>query len=151
MVDRAHATEDLVLTPVVVEEALGEEGKLTGVRVRNLETDEVSVIPRTGSSSRSPRSETKLFVDQLDHDSEGFTSFTQRARRRRTSKASSPPAMSSDHVYRQAVTRPAWARWRRSTPSGGLSAPKGHAETGAHSARANMAEWVDLSTRSRRS
>src|SRR6185437_14366896 len=42
MVDRAHANDKIeFVTPVVVEEALGAgEGKLTGVRIRNLETDE---------------------------------------------------------------------------------------------------------------
>src|SRR5499433_4150244 len=50
MVDRAHANEKIeFVTPVVVEEALGvAEGKLTGVRIRNVETDEVTEIPADG-------------------------------------------------------------------------------------------------------
>src|SRR5437667_382930 len=50
MFDRARDNDKIeFVTPVVVEEALGaEDGKLTGVRIRNLETDEVSEIPADG-------------------------------------------------------------------------------------------------------
>src|SRR5262249_57449611 len=75
MVDRAHANEKIeFVTPVVVEEALGvAEGKLTGVRIRNVETDEVSEIPADGlfvAIGHDPT--TTLFVDQLDHDEAGY-------------------------------------------------------------------------------
>src|SRR5919109_2189505 len=50
MVDRARANDTIeFLTPYVVEEALGaEHGKLTGVRVRNVETDELTDVPADG-------------------------------------------------------------------------------------------------------
>src|SRR5438067_7392048 len=75
MFDRARANEKIeFVTPVVVEEALGaEDGKLTGVRIRNLETDEISEIPADGlfvAIGHDPT--TKLFLDQLDHDEAGY-------------------------------------------------------------------------------
>src|SRR5207302_3851173 len=75
MFDRAQANEKIeFVTPVVVEEALGaEDGKLTGVRIRNLETEEISEIPADGlfvAIGHDPT--TKLFVDQLDHDEAGY-------------------------------------------------------------------------------
>src|SRR5438067_2764188 len=69
MFDRARDNDKIeFVTPVVVEEALGaEDGKLTGVRIRNLETNEVSEIPADGlfvAIGHDPT--TKLFADQLD-------------------------------------------------------------------------------------
>src|SRR6478736_7377200 len=106
MVDRSHANEKIeFVTPVVVEEALGaDEGKLTGVRVRNLETDEVSVIPADGlfvAIGHDPT--TKLFVDQLDHDSEGYL-VTQPGSTATNIEGVFAAGDVVDHVYRQAVT-----------------------------------------------
>src|SRR6476660_4491000 len=106
MVDRARANEKIEFpTPVVVEEALGAEGgKLTGVRVRNLETDEVSVIPADGlfvAIGHDPT--TKLFVDQLDHDSEGYL-VTQPGSTATNVEGVFAAGDVVDHVYRQAVT-----------------------------------------------
>src|SRR2546422_9616541 len=106
MVDRARANEKIeFLTPVVVEEALGaEEGKLTGVRVRNLETDEVSEISADGlfvAIGHDPT--TKLFVDQLDHDSEGYL-VTQPGSTATNVEGVFAAGDVVDHVYRQAVT-----------------------------------------------
>ena len=105
MVDRARANEKIeFVTPVVVEEALGaENGKLTGVRIRNLETEEVSEIDADGlfvAIGHSPN--TKLFRDQLMLDERGYI-LTHDG-----TKTSIPGVFAAgdvqDHVYRQAIT-----------------------------------------------
>src|SRR6478735_765063 len=106
MVDRARANEKIeFLTPVVVEEALGaEEGKLTGVRIRNLETDEISELPADGlfvAIGHDPT--TKLFVDQLDHDEAGYL-VTQPGTTETNVSGVFAAGDVQDHTYRQAVT-----------------------------------------------
>jgi thioredoxin reductase (NADPH) len=138
MVDRAHANEKIeFLTPVVVEEALGaEEGKLTGVRVRNLETDEVSVIPADGlfvAIGHDPT--TKLFVDQLDHDSEGYL-VTQPGSTATNVEGVFAAGDVVDHVYRQAVTAAGMGSMAALDAERWLSARKGHAETALTAPRA---------------
>ena len=80
MSDRAHANDKIeFVTPVVVEEALGaEDGKLTGVRVRNLETDEISDIPADGlfvAIGHDPT--TKLFVDSCVRRERGRPAYVR--------------------------------------------------------------------------
>src|SRR6266480_4690159 len=106
MFDRARANEKIeFVTPVVVEEALGaEEGKLTGVRIRNLETDEISKIPADGlfvAIGHDPT--TTLFVDQLDHDEAGYL-LTQPGSTATNVEGVFAAGYVVDHVYRQAVT-----------------------------------------------
>jgi len=106
MFDRARANEKIeFVTPVVVEEALGaEEGKLTAVRIRNLETDEISEIPADGlfvAIGHDPT--TKLFVDQLDHDEAGYL-VTQPGSTATNVEGVFAAGDVVDHVYRQAVT-----------------------------------------------
>src|SRR2546428_5399908 len=106
MLDRARANEKIeFVTPVVVEEALGaEEGKLTAVRIRNLETDEVSEIPTDGlfvAIGHDPT--TKLFVDQLDHDEAGYL-VTPPGATATNVQGVFAAGDGVDHVYRQAVT-----------------------------------------------
>ena len=106
MVDRARANEKIeFVTPVVVEDVLGVDGgKLTGVRIRNLDTDEVTELPTDGlfvAIGHDPT--TSLFVDQLDHDDAGYLV---------TSAGSTATNVDGvfaagdvvDHTYRQAVT-----------------------------------------------
>jgi thioredoxin reductase (NADPH) len=138
MVDRAHANEKIeFLTPVVVEEALGaEEGKLAGVRVRNLETDEVSMIPADGlfvAIGHDPT--TKLFVDQLDHDSEGYL-VTQPGSTATNVEGVFAAGDVVDHVYRQAVTAAGMGSMAALDAERWLSARKGHAETALTAPRA---------------
>ena len=104
MVDRARANDRIeFLTPAVVEEVLG-DAKVTGVRVRNLETGEASELPVDGffvAIGHDPN--TALFVDQIDHDDGGYL-VTQPG-----STATNVPGVFAagdvqDHVYRQAVT-----------------------------------------------
>ena len=106
MEDRARAHEKIeFMTPYVVEEVLGVDGgKLTGVRLRNVETDEVVDYPTDGlfvAIGHDPT--TKLFLDQLDHDAAGYLVTNPR-----TTETNVPGVFAAgdvqDHTYRQAVT-----------------------------------------------
>jgi thioredoxin reductase (NADPH) len=106
MLDRARANEKIeFLTPYVVEEALGVEGgKLTGVRVRHLESGETQDLDADGlfvAIGHDPN--TKLFVDWLDHDEAGYL-----ITKPRSTETNIPGVFAAgdvqDHTYRQAVT-----------------------------------------------
>jgi thioredoxin reductase (NADPH) len=106
MLDRARANEKIeFLTPYVVEEALGVEGgKLTGVRVRHMETGETQDLDADGlfvAIGHDPN--TKLFVDWLDHDEAGYL-----ITKPRSTETNIPGIFAAgdvqDHTYRQAVT-----------------------------------------------
>jgi len=106
MVDRAKAHERIeILTPHVVEDVLGvDSGKLTGVLLRNLETDDTIEYPTDGlfvAIGHDPT--TKLFVDWLDHDENGYL-----VTKGKTTETNLPGVFAAgdvqDHVYRQAIT-----------------------------------------------
>ncbi len=106
MVDRVKEHERIeILTPFVVEEVLGvDAGKLTGVLLRNVETDETMEYPTDGlfvAIGHDPT--TKLFVDWLDHDENGYL-----VTRGKTTETNVPGVFAAgdvqDHVYRQAIT-----------------------------------------------
>ena len=92
MIDRARDNEKIELkTPFVVEEVLGEDS-ISGLRLRNTETGETEEVDAGAlfvAIGHDPN--TKLFVDQLDHDANGYL-VTKPGRPRRTSRASSRPA-----------------------------------------------------------
>jgi thioredoxin reductase (NADPH) len=104
MQDRAFANEKIkFLWDSQVVEILGDD-KLTGVRVRNTKTDELSTLPVTGlfiAIGHEPRSD--LFAGQLDRDHEGYLLVEAP-----TTKTKIPGVFASgdvvDHTYRQAVT-----------------------------------------------
>jgi thioredoxin reductase (NADPH) len=105
MVDRVRADEkiELVLNKVV-EEVLGED-KVTGVRLRDTATDEVTELATDGffvAIGHDPT--TALFLDQLDHEPDTGYLVTQGK-----STATNVPGVFAagdvqDHVYRQAIT-----------------------------------------------
>jgi thioredoxin reductase (NADPH) len=106
MVDRAGANEKIqVMTPYVVEDVLGvESGKLTGVLLRHVETGETTEYPTDGlfvAIGHDPT--TKLFVDWLDHDENGYL-----ITKGKTTETNVPGVFAAgdvqDHVYRQAIT-----------------------------------------------
>jgi len=106
MTDRARANEKVeFLTPYVVENVLGvQEGKLTAVQLRNVETDEVLDYPTDGlfvAIGHDPN--TKLFLDQLDHDAAGYL-----ITKPRSTETNIPGVFAvgdvQDHTYRQAIT-----------------------------------------------
>jgi thioredoxin reductase (NADPH) len=131
MLDRAAANEKIsFLTPVVVEEALGaDEGKLTGVRVRNLQTDETIDVPADGlfvAIGHDPT--TKLFVDQLDHDQAGYL-LTQPGSTATNIDGVFAAGDVVDHVYRQAITAAGMGSMAALDAERWLAAQEGHAGT----------------------
>jgi thioredoxin reductase (NADPH) len=104
MVDRARANDKIeILTPYVVEDVLGTD-KLTGVLLRNVETGETTEYPTDGlfvAIGHDPT--TKLFVDSLDHDENGYL-----ITKGKTTETNVPGVFAAgdvaDHVYRQAIT-----------------------------------------------
>ncbi len=104
MIDRARDNEKIELkTPYVVEEVLGEDS-ISGLRLRNTETGETEDTEAGAlfiAIGHDPN--TKLFVDQLDHDANGYLVTTPG-----TTQTNIPGVFAAgdvqDHVYRQAVT-----------------------------------------------
>ena len=106
MVDRVKEHEKIdIRTPFVVEEVLGvDAGKLTGVLLRNVETEETLEYATDGlfvAIGHDPT--TKLFVDSLDHDENGYL-----VTKGKTTETNVPGVFAAgdvqDHVYRQAIT-----------------------------------------------
>ena len=106
MVDRVRDHDRIeILTPFVVEEVLGvDTGKLTGVLLRNVDTDETMEYATDGlfvAIGHDPT--TKLFVDWLDHDDNGYL-----VTKGKTTETNIPGVFAAgdvqDHVYRQAIT-----------------------------------------------
>ena len=105
MVDRARADEkiEFVLNKAV-EEVLGDP-KVTGVRLRDTVTGEISELEADGffvAIGHDPN--TSLFLEQLDHEAETGYLTT----RGRSTETNIPGVFAAgdvqDHVYRQAVT-----------------------------------------------
>jgi thioredoxin reductase (NADPH) len=104
MVNRARENDKIeFLTPYVVEEVLGDNA-VTGVRVRHVDSGETRDVDAQGffvAIGHDPN--TKLFVDQLDHDANGYL-----ITRPGTTETNIPGVFAvgdvQDHVYRQAVT-----------------------------------------------
>ena len=104
MVSRALANPKIeLLTPYAVEEVLGET-MVSGLRLRNTDTGELRDIEAEGffvAIGHDPN--TKLFVDQLDHDENGYL-ITQPG----STETNVPGVFAvgdvQDHTYRQAIT-----------------------------------------------
>jgi thioredoxin reductase (NADPH) len=104
MVDRARQHEKIeFLTPFVVDEVLG-DAKMTGARLRNVETGEQQEVTADGlfvAIGHDPT--TGLFLDWLDHDESGYL-----VTRPASTETNIPGVFAAgdvqDHVYRQAVT-----------------------------------------------
>jgi thioredoxin reductase (NADPH) len=106
MVDRARANEkvEFVLN-TVVEEVLGQdEGRVTGVRLRDTVAGEETEIPADGifvAIGHDPT--TALFLDWLDHDEQGYL-VTEPGSTRTNIPGVFAAGDVQDHTYRQAVT-----------------------------------------------
>ena len=118
MLDRARANPKIeFITNAVVDEVLGEEGKMTAVLIRDVNTGETREIPAQGlfvAVGHDPN--TSLFLDQLDHDAPGYL-IAQPG----STKTNIPGVFAAgdvvDHTYRQAVTAAGTGAWPPSTPS----------------------------------
>src|SRR5256714_6326132 len=105
MIDRARANEKIeLLTPAVVEEVVADNGQTSSVRVRNLDTGELHEISAQGlfvAIGHDPN--TKLFLEQLDHDQAGYL-VTEPGSTRTNIEGVFAAGDVVDHTYRQAVS-----------------------------------------------
>jgi thioredoxin reductase (NADPH) len=106
MVDRARGNDkiEFLLDSVVEEVNDTETGRVTGVVVRNVETDEVAEIPAEGlfvAIGHDPS--TELFKGQLDMDDAGYILTEDKSTRTNVEGVFAAGDV-QDHVYRQAVT-----------------------------------------------
>jgi thioredoxin reductase (NADPH) len=106
MLERARQNEKIeILTPYVVDDVLGtDEGRVTGVRLRQVQTDETRDVPADGvfvAIGHDPS--TSLFLEWLDHDEAGYLLTSPGS-----TETNIPGVFAAgdvqDHVYRQAVT-----------------------------------------------
>jgi thioredoxin reductase (NADPH) len=105
MYDRARANPKIeFITNAVVDEVLGEEGRVTGVRIRDVNTGETREIPAQGlfvAVGHDPN--TSLFLGQLEHDEPGYL-ITQPGSTATNIHGVFAAGDVVDHTYRQAVT-----------------------------------------------
>jgi thioredoxin reductase (NADPH) len=88
----------------VVEEILGEDGKVVGARVRNVQSGESKVLYVTGvfvAIGHDPRSE--LFKGQIELDDEGYVKVQSPSTRTNLAGVFAAGDL-VDHTYRQAIT-----------------------------------------------
>jgi thioredoxin reductase (NADPH) len=139
MQDRARANEKVeFLTPYVVDEALGEDGKLTAVRVAHVETGETHELPADGlfvAIGHDPN--TKLFEGQLEMDEAGYL-ITKPGSTATNVEGVFAAGDVVDHTYRQAITAAGtgtmaaldaerWLSEREHHPKMALTAPRAEA------------------------
>jgi len=104
MLDRAHVNEKIEwITNAVVDEVLGDQ-RVTGVRLRDVNTDETWEIEADGlfaAIGHDPN--TGLFLDELDHDDAGYL-----VTKPGSTETNIPGVFCVgdvvDHTYRQAIT-----------------------------------------------
>jgi thioredoxin reductase (NADPH) len=106
MVDRARANEkiEFVLNAVVDEVIGAEDGRVTGVRLRDVVTGETSELEADGvfvAIGHDPN--TSLFLDWLDHDEQGYLTPEPGSTRTNIPGVFAAGDV-QDHIYRQAVT-----------------------------------------------
>jgi thioredoxin reductase (NADPH) len=105
MLERARKNEKIkFMTPVVVEEVLDvSRNSVEGIRVRNTDTNETTVLPITGmfvAIGHDPN--TQPFKGQLEMDANGYLITHDGARTNVEGVFAAGDVQ--DHVYRQAVT-----------------------------------------------
>jgi thioredoxin reductase (NADPH) len=137
LIDRARANEKVFwVTNAVVDEVLGEDGKMTGVRLRDLRTGETSELAADGlfvAIGHDPN--TKLFLEWLDHDDSGYL-----VTKPRSTETNIPGVFAAgdvqDHVYRQAVTAAGSGCMAALDAERFLAAQEGHIESALTAPRA---------------
>ena len=141
MIDRARANEKIeFVTPNVVEEVIGENGQTSGVRIRDVDTDEVRDLPAQGlfvAIGHDPN--TKLFLDQLDHDRAGYL-VTKPGSTATNIEGVFAAGDVVDHTYRQAVTAAGSGAMAALDSERWLAAREGHPGTALTAPRPEAAE-----------
>ena len=130
MIDRARANEKIeFVTPTVVDEVLAHDGQTSAVRLRDLSTDETREIQAQGlfvAIGHDPN--TKLFLDQLDHDEAGYL-VTKQGSTETNVEGVFAAGDVVDHTYRQAVTAAGSGCMAALDAERWLAAREGHAAT----------------------
>src|SRR5919199_1123638 len=105
MTDRARANDKIeFVTNAVVDEVLGEDGHVVGVRLRDVRTGETTELKTDGlfvAIGHDPN--TKLFLEQLEHDEAGYLIAKPGSTETNVAGVFAAGDV-QDHVYRQAVT-----------------------------------------------
>jgi thioredoxin reductase (NADPH) len=142
MLDRAQAHERIeFVMPAVVDEVLaGDNGKMRGVLIRDVETDETRELEASGlfvAIGHDPT--TALFLDQLDHDEAGYL-----VTKPRSTETNVPGVFAAgdvqDHTYRQAVTAAGSGCMAALDAERWLAAREGHEGTALTAPRPEAAE-----------
>ena len=140
MVDRARANEKIEwVTNAVVDEVLG-NGRVSGVRLRDTQTDETWEVAADGlfaAIGHDPN--TSLFLDQLEHDDAGYL-ITKSGSTQTNVPGVFAVGDVQDHVYRQAVTAAGSGCMGALDAERYLAALEGHAGTALTAPRAETAE-----------
>jgi thioredoxin reductase (NADPH) len=138
MLDRARANEKIEwVTNAVVDKVVGETG-VTGVDVRDVNTNEITEIPAQGlfvAIGHDPN--TKLFVGQLDMDEHGYLLTHDGTATNVEGVFAAGDVV--DHTYRQAITAAGmgsmaaldaerWLTAQHGHPYDALTAPRAEAE-----------------------
>ncbi len=130
MYDRARANSKIeFVMNAVVEEVLGEDGRVTGVLIRDVSTGETREIPAHGlfvAIGHDPN--TELFLDQLDHDLAGYL-ITQPGSTATNVHGVFAAGDVVDHTYRQAVTAAGTGAMAALDAERLLAAEEGHEAT----------------------
>jgi thioredoxin reductase (NADPH) len=139
MLDRARGNPKIdFITHAVVDEVLGEDGKVTAVEIRDVNTDETQVLPADGlfvAVGHDPN--TKLFLDQLDHDEAGYL-VTQPGSTATNVHGVFAAGDVVDHTYRQAVTAAGTGAMAALDAERFLAAEEGHEATAMTAPRAEV-------------
>ena len=129
MEDRAHANDKIeFVTSAVVDEVLG-DNSVTGVRLRDVNTDETTDIPADGlfvAIGHDPN--TKLFVGQLELDEAGYI-VTKPGSTETSVEGVFAGGDVVDHTYRQAVTAAGMGCMTALDAERWLAAREGHLAT----------------------
>ncbi|HEU4942728.1 MAG TPA: thioredoxin-disulfide reductase [Gaiellaceae bacterium] len=129
MEDRAHANDKIeFVTNAVVDEVLG-DNSVTGVRLRDVNTDETTDIPADGlfvAIGHDPN--TKLFVGQLELDEAGYI-VTKPGSTATSVEGVFAGGDVVDHTYRQAVTAAGMGCMTALDAERWLAAREGHLAT----------------------
>ncbi len=129
MEDRARANDKIeFVTNAVVEEVLG-ENSVTGVTIRDVNTDETTELPADGlfvAIGHDPN--TKLFVDQLELDDAGYI-VTKPESTETSVEGVFAGGDVVDHTYRQAVTAAGMGCMTALDAERWLAAREGHLAT----------------------
>jgi thioredoxin reductase (NADPH) len=142
MIERARDNEkiEFALSAVVDEVLADDNGVMRGVRLRDTETDETRDLEASGlfvAIGHDPN--TKLFLDQLDHDEAGYL-----VTKPGSTETNVPGVFAvgdvQDHTYRQAVTAAGSGCMGALDAERYLAQLEGHAGTAATAPRAETAE-----------